>query len=178
MIKLGIIGAGPNATGHAEQFAKMKDRCRIVAIADPFRPAAEKLAAAHGAQVFARAAEIFPEVDAVVVSSPNFLHPEQTIAAAQVGKHVWCEKPMALNDADAQRMVEAVARAGVASFVGFSVRFDPTIRKLKEIFDSGRLGEPLSVWSRRLCYFEPAQHGSWRFEYDKSGGGDERADRP
>jgi predicted dehydrogenase len=77
---------------------------------------------------------------------------------------------MALNDADAQRMVAAVTKAGIAFFVGFTVRFEPTIRKLKEVFDTGRLGVPISVWSRRLCHFEPVRAGTWRFDYDKSGG--------
>ena len=170
MIKIGIIGAGPNAVGNAQQFAALETRCRIVAVADPVEPAAQKLAAAHGARAYTDAAQLFAEVDAVVISSPNFLHPEQTIAAAQAGKHVWCEKPMALNDADAQRMVEAVTKAGVASFIGFSVRFEPMIRKLKEVFESGRLGTPISIWSRRLCHFEPVRAGTWRFDYDKSGG--------
>ena len=170
MIKLGIIGAGPNAVGNAQKFAELETRCRVVAVADPVEAAARKLASAHGAKVCSDAAQLFADVDAVIISSPNFLHPGQTIAAAEAGKHVWCEKPMALNDADAQRMVEAVTKAGVASFIGFSVRFEPTIRKLKEVYESGRLGEPVSVWSRRLCYFEPVREGTWRFDYDKSGG--------
>ena len=170
MIKLGIIGAGPNATGNAQQFALLPDRCRIVAVADPFEPAARELADFHGANAYTDASQLMAEVDAVVISSPNFLHPEQTIAAAQAGRHVWCEKPMALNDADAKRMVDAVTKAGVASFVGFSVRFDPQTRKLKEIFNSGQLGDPISVWSRRLCNLEQARSGSWRAEYAKSGG--------
>ena len=170
MIKLGFIGAGPMATGNAQHFAAMKDRCQITAVADPFAPAAAKLAALHAAKVCPDATQLLSEVDAVVISSPNFLHAEQTIAAAQAGKHVWCEKPMALTSADAQRMVEAVSKAGVASFIGFSVRFDPTVRKIKEIFASGKLGDPISVWSRRLCFLEGAGQGSWRFHYDKSGG--------
>jgi predicted dehydrogenase len=170
MIKLGIIGAGPNAAGNAQQFAALETRCRIVAVVDPVEAAARKLASAHGAKTFAEASQLFDEVDAVVISSPNFLHPEQTIAAAQAGKHVWCEKPMALNDADAERMVAAVTKAGVASFVGFTVRFEPMIRKLKEIFESGRLGIPISIWSRRLCHFAPTREGTWRFDSAKSGG--------
>lgn len=170
MIKLGIIGAGPNAVGNAQKFSELETRCRVVAVADPVEAAARKLASAHGAKVCSEAAQLFADVDAVIISSPNFLHPGQTIAAAEAGKHVWCEKPMALNDADAQRMVEAVTKAGVASFIGFSVRFEPTIRKLKEVYESGRLGEPVSVWSRRLCYFEPVREGTWRFDYDQSGG--------
>ena len=117
-IRIGVIGAGGNATGHVQIFMKYPDRCRIVAVADPFQPAAEKLAALCGAKTNPDFTAFLDEVDAVVVSSPNFLHPEQTIVCAEHGKHVWCEKPMALNDEDARRMAAAVKKSGVASFVG------------------------------------------------------------
>jgi|GEM_PF-4862641 len=169
-IRIGVIGAGGNATGNAKAFLKYPGRCRVVAVADPVLAAAQKLADQCGAKAYSHFTDFLDEVDAVVISSPNFLHAEQTIICAAHGKHVWCEKPMALSDEEARRMVEAVNKAGVSSFVGFSVRFDPTTLKMKEIFDSGALGEPVSVWSRRLCYFPPEKTGSWRFDYEKSGG--------
>ncbi len=170
MIKIGLIGAGGIAGTHVKKFTELPDRCRIVAIADPVEPAAKKLAESCGAKPFSKFEDFLSEVDAVVIGSPNFLHPAQTIACAQAGKHVWCEKPMALEDADAERMVAAVEKAGVASFVGFSVRFDAQQVKMKEVLDSGVLGKPISIWSRRLSYFEPVAASSWRFQYDKSGG--------
>lgn len=170
MIKIGIIGAGGNATGHVKTFLNYPDRCRVVAVADPVLPAAQKLADLCGAKTYPNYTDFLKEVDAVVISSPNFLHPEQAIVCAEHGKHIWCEKPMALTDEDAQKMVDAVKKTGVASFVGFSVRFEGLMRKMKEVLDSGVLGDLVSVWSRRLCYFEPGKTGSWRFEYSKSGG--------
>ena len=165
-----MIGAGPNATGNVKHFLQYPDRCRVVAVADPVLAAAQKLADQCGAKAYSNFTDFLDEVDAVVISSPNFLHSEQTIVCAGHGKHVWCEKPMALSDEEARRMVEAVNKTGVSSFVGFSVRFDPTLLRMKEISDSGELGDPVSVWSRRLCYIPPGQAGSWRFDYEKSGG--------
>jgi predicted dehydrogenase len=170
VIKIGIIGAGGIAGHHVKKFSSMPDRCRIVAIADPVEAAVKKLADEACAKPFSKFNDFLSEVDAVIIGSPNFLHPEQTIACAQAGKHVWCEKPMALEDADAARMVAAVEKAKVTSFVGFSVRFDAQQVKMKEIYDSGVLGTPISIWSRRLSYFEPVAASSWRFQYDKSGG--------
>jgi predicted dehydrogenase len=169
MIKIGLIGAGGIAGHHVKKFSGMPDRCRIVAIADPVEAAAQKLAESCGAKPVSDFIQFLSQVDAVIIGSPNFLHPEQTIVCAQAGKHVWCEKPMALEDVDAARMVAAVEKAGVASFVGFSVRFDPPQVKMKEILDSGVLGAPVSIWSRRSSYFKP--HVSpWRLDYAKSGG--------
>ena len=170
MINIGIIGAGGNATGHVKAFKEHPQRCRIVAVADPVQPAAKQLADSCGAKAYSDYKDFLKEVDAVVIASPNYLHPEQAVFCAQHGKHIWCEKPMALTEADAEQMVAAVQKAGVASFVGFSVRFDGIQQKMKAILDAGELGEPISVWSRRLCYFSPQKTGTWRFEYEKSGG--------
>lgn len=170
MLRLGIIGAGPNGTGNARQFARHTSRCTITAVADPQRGAAEKLAAAYGARPFTNFHDLLDLVDAVVISSPNFLHAEQAIACAHAGKHVWIEKPMALTLADADAIVAAVTHARVASMVGFSVRFDPAMWALQQVYAEGRIGPLVSLWSRRLSWFEPAPRASWRAAFQTSGG--------
>lgn len=170
MIRIGIVGAGPNGTGNAKNLAAHEDRCSITAVADPNVEAAKTLADCYGAKAVSDMKDILDAVDAVVISSPNFLHREHTLAAAEAGRHVWIEKPMALSVADADVMVEAVGRAGVASMIGFSVRFSGIVRKMKEIYTSGQIGDLLSLWSRRLCFFDPATRKGWRFDYSKSGG--------
>ena len=170
MIRIGIIGAGGNGSGHARSFAAHADRCRVTAVADPIMESARKLADQHDARAVRDFREFLDDVDAVVVSSPNDLHPAQTIAAARAGKHVFCEKPMALNTADADHMAAAVREAGVASMVGFSVRFGSSVMALKATLDSGELGELVSIWSRRLCYFGPQLRRGWRMDYARSGG--------
>lgn len=170
MIRIGVIGAGPNGTGNAKALAKHDQRCRIVAVADPSQEAAKKLAQVYSAKTFAAPQDMLNEVDAVVISSPNFLHPEQTILAANAGKHVFIEKPMALTVAEADRMVEAVTRAKVASMIGFSVRFDRVVRKMKEVVQAGTLGDLVSLWSRRCAFFDPSKIQGWRLDYARSGG--------
>ncbi len=170
MLRIGIIGAGPNGTGNARKLAQHDQRCRIAAVADPNRAAAEALAGVYGARVFENVHDVLGDVDAVVISSPNFLHAEQAIACADAGKHVWIEKPMALTLADADRIVAAVTRAKVASMVGFSVRYDAAIWTLRALYNEGRIGPLFSLWSRRLSWFDPAPRASWRTDFAKSGG--------
>jgi predicted dehydrogenase len=139
-------------------------------VADPQLSLAEEVAGEFGARVFSDFTEFLEEVDAVVISTPNFMHAEQAVACAQAGKHVWIEKPMALSISDAERVVEAVEKAKVKSFVGFSVRFDPTVSRMSAEFESGVIGDIQSIWSRRLAYW-PGQPGrGWRADYEKSGG--------
>ena len=170
MIRIGVIGAGPNGTGNATRLAGLKQRCRVVAVVDPNAAAAGTLADTLGAKALTDYNEMLDAVDAVVISSPNFLHAEQAVACAEAGKHIWIEKPMALNTADADRIVAAVECAGVHSFIGFSVLFDPAIWRMRELVKAGGIGDLLSIWSRRMAFSDPAGRSSWRHDYSKSGG--------
>jgi len=126
------------------------DRCEVVAIAsrDPesaARAAAEfEIPRAHGSYEELLAD---PEVDAVYNPLPNHLHAEWTIAAAEAGKHVLCEKPLAMNADEAERMVEACASAGVVLMEAFMYRLHPSWEGVRELVRSGRIGELRSVQS-------------------------------
>jgi predicted dehydrogenase len=85
------------------------------------------------------------DVQAVVLTTPHSLHTEQILAAAQAGKPVFCEKPLALARADAQRSIEACRRAGVQLGLGYNKRFWPSMRELKRIVAGGELGEILHL---------------------------------
>jgi UDP-N-acetylglucosamine 3-dehydrogenase len=169
MIRIGIIGAGPNGSGNAENLAKHNTRCRITAVADPVKANAEKLAANYSAKVCATPAELFEFADAVVISSPNFLHTEQAIQAANAGKHMFIEKPMALSVVDADKIVAAAEKTKVKSMIGFSVRFGGLAVQIKKMYDAGDCGDLISIWSRRLCDIS-APEGHWRNQFTKSGG--------
>src|SRR4030095_11354122 len=78
-----------------------------------------------------------PNVNAVVLCTPHSMHTQQVVAAAQVGKHVFCEKPFALTKSDAERAVEATRKAGVALGLGYNRRFHPELTKLRERIRSG-----------------------------------------
>jgi predicted dehydrogenase len=104
-------------------------------------------AAAHGMKLSARFEDALadPAVQAVVLATPHSLHADQIVAAAQAGKHVFCEKPLALNHADALRAIKACTRGGLALGVGQNKRFWPSMVKLREVVASGVLGEVLHL---------------------------------
>jgi predicted dehydrogenase len=170
MIRLGLIGAGPNGAGNVRNLLEHEGRCRLMAVADPNQAAAARVAAEYGGQAVTDYRDFLATVDAVVISSPNFLHAEQAVACAEAGKHVWIEKPMALSTADADRIVAAVQRAGVVSMVGFSVRFDAVQKRMREVLDAGTIGQVFSIWSRRMTWSDPAKRQGWRSSFAQSGG--------
>lgn len=129
---------------------KKADRCAVVAIAsrdaDRARVAADKLAIpkAHGSY---EALLSDADVDAVYIPLPNHLHAEWTIAAARAGKHVLCEKPLALSATDAQRMVDVCATEGVRLMEAFMYRLHPSWVAVRELVASGRIGRLRTVQS-------------------------------
>lgn len=90
------------------------------------------------------------DVHAVIIATPNFLHPDIAITAARHGKHVLCEKPLALNATDAQRMADEADRAGVRHMTAFTYRFVPAMRYLRHLIDQGELGTPYHYRCLRL----------------------------
>ncbi|BAM03195.1 putative oxidoreductase [Phycisphaera mikurensis NBRC 102666] len=169
MIRIGIIGAGPNARTHAHAH-RDSGEAEVVAVADPAEGPGRALAEETGAHHVRGFEEMLDDVDAVVVSSPNFLHAEHAIAVAEAGKHLFCEKPLGLCLADARRIAAAVTDAGVASAVGFSPRLSREAQTLKHLLDSGRVGELISIWSRRLMFLPDDAFGGWRADPGRSGG--------
>ncbi|HEX8236562.1 MAG TPA: Gfo/Idh/MocA family oxidoreductase [Abditibacteriaceae bacterium] len=169
MTRIGIIGAGPNAVSHARYFAQ-SDRAELVAVADVALDVAQKLAAELNTEAVADYTEFLDGVDAVVVSSPNFLHHEQAIACARAGKHVYCEKPMGLNLEQARDIATAVKDAGVKSVVGFATRFGSDVQTMQRLNREGEFGDLISVCSRRLGFMDPANASRWRLDPNLSGG--------
>jgi predicted dehydrogenase len=169
MIRIGIIGAGPNAQGHA-QYYHQSPRARVAAIADVALDRAQALAAEVDAKAVPDYMQFLDDVDAVVISSPNFLHREQAIACAAAGKHVYCEKPMGLNLQDARDIANAVNTASVRSTVGFATRFGRDVQTMQRFAREGELGDLISVCSRRLGFIDPEHGASWRKDHALSGG--------
>lgn len=114
-----------------------------------------------------------PEVDVVDITTPNHLHAEMAIAAAQAGKHVYCEKPLALSAAEAKTIVDAVEAAGVISLVGFNYLKNPIQGFAKEIIESGELGE-ITLFRGMFdqdILVDPAIPFSWRMDKQLAGSG-------
>jgi myo-inositol 2-dehydrogenase / D-chiro-inositol 1-dehydrogenase len=144
-VAVGLIGAGAIGAFHAETLARRVPGARLVGVADPAPGAAERLATAFGAPRATRdPAELLadPAVEAVVIAAPARFHANLVVAAAEAGKAVFCEKPMALTLDDADRAIAAAEAAGVPLQVGFNRRFDRGFRAAHDLIAAARLGTP------------------------------------
>lgn len=114
-----------------------------------------------------------PRIHVIDCCTPNRFHREVVLAAAEAGKAIYCEKPLAMDAAEAEAMASAVERAGVPSQMTFHFRFFPSIMRAKEIMDSGSLGRIFSFRCRyfRSSYIDPLKPLSWRLQKKMSGGG-------
>ncbi|WNR42951.1 Gfo/Idh/MocA family protein [Paenibacillus roseipurpureus] len=111
-----------------------------------------------------------PEIDAVYIPLPNHLHYEWTIRSAQAGKHILCEKPLALNSTQAGKMVAACEEAGVRLSEAFMYRFHPRIERIQEIIRSGEIGE-IRAMHGSFTFNNAAKESDIRFHADWGGGG-------
>jgi len=113
------------------------------------------------------------DVDVVDCCVPNHKHAEVVLAAAEAGKHIYCEKPLAMTVAEGQRMVKAVEKAGVKTQLTFNFRFFPAITRARQLVDEGFLGRVFSFRGRyyRSSYIDDNKPLSWRLQKDISGGG-------
>jgi myo-inositol 2-dehydrogenase/D-chiro-inositol 1-dehydrogenase len=161
LVRLALIGSGRMGSFHGATVSRRLPGAQLVAVADPAPGAAERLAAALGAQrACTDPAEVLADVDvdAVVIAAPARFHADLVVAAAGAGKGVFCEKPMALTLADADRAIDAARSAGVVLQVGFNRRFAPDWAAARELLDAGRLGTPrlLRSVTRDPGGFDPA----------------------
>jgi len=113
------------------------------------------------------------DVDVVDCCVPNYKHEEIVVAAAQAGKHIYCEKPLAMDVAEGQRMVSAAVKAGVKTQMTFNFRFIPAITRAWQMVEEGFLGRVFSFRGRyhRSSYISPDKPLSWRLRKEISGGG-------
>ena len=131
-LKIGIIGAGYMGGVHAGILAR-DERVQILAVHDIATESAKRLADSCGARVAESTTEVIESCDAIHITTPNTKHTEVAIAAAEAGKHVFCEKPMATNLADAQSVLDAANKSGAVFQVGHNRRFAPVYSTLKQL---------------------------------------------
>jgi predicted dehydrogenase len=172
----GLIGCGDIARRRVAPALRDLEGCELVAVSRADAARAESFASEFGARRWhADWRELVrdPEVEAVYVATPVHLHAEQAVAAAEAGKHVLCEKPMALNVAECAAMNAAAEACGVRLGVAYYRRFYPVVMRLKEILDSGEIGAPVVAQLNAFERFEPgAGHPRrWLLEKRQSGGG-------
>src|SRR6266852_2556146 len=154
-IRVGIIGAGLIGQTHSMMLRHIASRTeqsvRVVSVADVSHSAAEQLAARWpGVRAFESAEEIIadPSIDAVWICTPTAMHRQTCIAAARAGKHIFCEKPLAMSASDAAQMAAAIDASGVISQVGLVMRFSPIYNVIADMFRDSGAGRMLSVTMR------------------------------
>jgi myo-inositol 2-dehydrogenase/D-chiro-inositol 1-dehydrogenase len=131
-LKIGIIGAGYIGGVHASILAR-DERVHLAAVHDVAPEAALRLANSCGARAAQSAQEVIESCEAVYITTPNTKHTELALAAAQAGKHIFCEKPMATSLAEAQAVLEAVGKSDSVFQVGHNRRFAPVYTTLKRL---------------------------------------------
>lgn len=144
-LNLGILGAGRIGRVHARTIATRLPQARLRAVADPDAEAAGRLAAECGVpRVADDPAEVLADgdVQAVLICSATDTHAGLVERAAAAGKHIFCEKPLDLDLARIDRLLAAVAAAGVTLMVGFNRRFDPDFARMRGLIASGSIGIP------------------------------------
>ena len=172
-VNWGIVGMGDIATRVTAPAMAEASNNRLVVVMRRDLDRARELARESGApRAYGTVGEVLEddEIDAVYVATPAHAHAGQTIQAAEHGKHVLCEKPMALNAEEGERMVQACDANGVKLMVRYYQRFNRRHRKIKELLNAGEIGRVTAV---RLNFssFNPDEPGAWRQAPELGGGG-------
>ena len=172
----GLIGAGDIARKRIAPALREIENCEFGSVSRSRFDLAEEFAKEFGAKKwFADWRELVKdeEIDAIYIATPVFLHKEQTIAAAENGKHVLCEKPLAMNAKECDEMIAACRSNGVKLGAAYYRAFYPLIEKVKRILASGEIGKAVVAQINSFEYFNPSPEHSrfWLLEKEKSGGG-------
>ncbi|MCW5980556.1 MAG: Gfo/Idh/MocA family oxidoreductase [Bryobacteraceae bacterium] len=170
-VKVGIIGSQFEADIHAASFQIAPEEAEVVAVASPTPGNAQALASRYGIpRVFTSYQEMLrePDIEMVTIAAPNRLHCRMTVDAARAGKHVVCEKPLAMTLEEAEEMIGACRKQGVLLLYAEELFFTPKYVKAKEMADQGAFGKVYLV-KQSEKHFGP--HSSWFWDVEKSGGG-------
>lgn len=169
MLRVGIVGMGFMGTTHAAAWAQTP--AKIVGIVSPGQHDLAAFAAKYEAQVYPDLAALLPHVDVVDICTPTHLHHAMVLEAAEAGKHIVCEKPLALTAAHTAEMLAACEKAGVQLLVAQVVRFFPEYAAAKGIVERGEIGR-VGVVRLTRCSFKPARNNpeSWFHDPAQSGG--------
>ncbi|WP_406696590.1 Gfo/Idh/MocA family oxidoreductase [Singulisphaera sp. Ch08] len=173
-VRVAIIGAGAVSDYHHVPALRLDPRAELVAVCDADPNLLERRKADWGitkvtTDPVALCAD--PDVDAVIIATPNFTHSPIALAAAAGKKHMMCEKPLGLNAEEVRGMYLAARDAGVVHMTAFTYRFAPSMKYLRHLLKSGALGTPRHFRSQRFLDWPETSWG-WRQYQDKAGAGD------
>ncbi len=172
-IRWGLIGASTIAHQYVIPAIKAQPDCEVLSVMSRSEERARAYANENGiAKSVHRMDDLLsdPDVDAVYISTTNERHRDATLAAASAGKHVLCEKPLALEVPQAQQMVEECERAGVVLATNHHLRNAATHRTMKRLVSEGAIGEPLAARVFHAVYLPPDLQ-TWRVKSPDAGGG-------
>ncbi|MBC8946607.1 Gfo/Idh/MocA family protein [Xenorhabdus indica] len=179
-IRIGLIGAGYIGRSHAIAYAQAPTvfPLKVKLIREMIAGITPELAQAHAKELgFLRSTGDWrelvadPNIDVVDICTPNFLHKEMVLEAIKHGKHIYCEKPLALNSQDAKEMMAAATDAGVKTLVGFNYMKNPTAQLAKEIISKGEIGEVVHFYGTHNEDYmaDPLSPIHWHCFKDKAG---------
>jgi predicted dehydrogenase len=171
-IKVGVIGTGFIGPSHIEALRRLGN-IDVVALAEYSDDAAKSKSKVLGIdQHYGDYRELLKnkEIQSVHICSPNYLHYEMAKAALNAGKHVVCEKPLAVSVSEAEKLVELAEKSGLVNAVNFNIRYYPLNRQIRLMVDKGDVGEIFAVQGSYLqdWLFYPADY-NWRLEPERSG---------
>jgi predicted dehydrogenase len=178
-LNVALIGCGLNGRFHSTAIRAIARRglldIKYTAVCDTDPARAASFAEATGATAFTDPHDVIdsPEVDVVYVCVPTAWHKELVLRAAERGKHVFCEKPLATNLADVEEMAAAVDRAGVKAAVGLVLRHSPILTVMKQLMDDPTLGRMMTMVFRDDQFFPITGHyaSEWRKDREIAGAG-------
>ncbi len=172
-IKWGVIGCGGIADRRTLPGMMLADNAELVAVMDANFDAAKRCKEKYNAKyAFDNIDELLSldEIEAVYIASPVFCHKEQAFAAAKAKKDILIEKPVGLTSAEAEEISAFCKSEGIKLGVGHMMRFHAYHEKMKEIVQSGKIGEIVSARAQLTCWY-PEMENCWRQEMKLSGGG-------
>jgi len=175
-VRWGLLGCGDIAAKRVAAALRETPASTLVAVARARAELAADFARQHGARRwYADWREVVrdPEIDAVYVATPVRLHVEHTVAAAEAGKHVLCEKPMALDVAGCERMRAAARAHGVRLGIAYYRHHYPIVTRLRTLLASGEIGTPVFANVQAFEAFDPGPDHprAWLLRRSESGGG-------
>lgn len=174
MIRFGIVGFGLHAVKRLMPGFALSKKCKVTALSRRDMTQAQQSARQFEiSQAFDSVAGLCrsPEVDAVLVTTPNSLHLKDVLTAIEAGKAVLCEKPLAMNAAEAREMVEAARRKNVRFGVAHVFRFDESVRKFQEHVSAGAIGQPIFARSEFSFLADPSHPRKWLYDASVAGAG-------
>ncbi len=167
-MRVGILGTGFMGVTHA--LGWQQTDAEIVGFAAESEAEARPVVEQFGGQVYRTLADMLPDVDIVDICTPTHLHYEMVLTAAKAGKHVICEKPLALTIAQGQEMVDVCQRAGVKFYVAHVVRYFPEYASAYKTVRDGTIGKVATIRLRRGGFRPKKAVGNWFLDEEKSGG--------